>query len=76
MALEVFLEFEAPDYTAEGVEEFRETLRNPDYIGNLCYYVAFEENEIVGMLEENSDEPNSSSKSKYDSKDQKTRKEI
>lgn len=50
LALSVFLEFEASDYFAEGIDEFRKTLRNPDYIYNLCYYVAIEGNEIIGML--------------------------
>ena len=50
LALNVFMEFEAPDYPDEGIEEFKRSLQNPSYIDNLCYYVAIEQEEIVGML--------------------------
>ena len=50
LALHVFMEFEAPDYSDEGIEEFKRSLQNPAYIDNLCYYTAIEHEEIIGML--------------------------
>lgn len=50
LALHVFMEFEAPDYSEEGIEEFKRSLQNPAYIDNLCYYIAIEQEEVVGML--------------------------
>lgn len=50
LALHVFMEFEAPDYSKEGIEEFKRSLQNPAYIDNLCYYIAIEQEEVVGML--------------------------
>ena len=43
--------FEAPDYPADGVDEFKRSLEEPEYIGNLCTYAAIDDcGEIVGML--------------------------
>ena len=50
LAWEVFLEFEAPDYPPEGVEEFRQTLKNEEYLANLRYYGAFVGDELAGIL--------------------------
>ena len=50
LAWEVFLEFEAPDYPPEGVEEFRQTLKNEEYLANLRYYGAFVADELAGIL--------------------------
>lgn len=50
LALHVFMEFEAPDYPYEGTEEFKRSLQNPAYIDNLCYYIAIELEEVIGML--------------------------
>ena len=50
LALRVFMEFEAPDYPYEGTEEFKRSLQNPAYIDNLCYYIAIEQEEVIGML--------------------------
>ena len=46
----VFLEFEAPDYSKEGVAEFRSTLDNQEFVKNLKFYGAFEGNEMVGII--------------------------
>lgn len=40
LALHVFMQFEASDYSDEGIEEFKRSLQNPAYIDNLCYYIA------------------------------------
>ena len=50
LAIHVFLEFEAPEYSNEGIEEFKRSLQNPAYINNLCIYTAIEQEEIIGML--------------------------
>lgn len=50
LAIHVFLEFEAPEYSNEGIEEFNRSLLNPAYIDNLCIYTAIEQEEIIGML--------------------------
>jgi len=50
VALQVFMEFEAPEYPAEGVEEFKRALNDPNYTDLLTYYAAFEDNTVIGML--------------------------
>ena len=50
LAWDVFLEFEAPDYPPEGVEEFRQTLKNEKYLADLRYYGAFVGEELAGIL--------------------------
>ena len=50
LAWDVFLEFEAPDYPPEGVEEFRLTLKNEEYLSGLKYYGAFDGEKLVGIL--------------------------
>ena len=56
LAQEVFLQFEAPDYTPEGVESFmRDIIKNETYLENarngVCpIYAAFDGNEMVGIM--------------------------
>ena len=50
LAWDVFMEFEAPDYPPEGVEEFRLTLKNEEYLSGLRYYGAFDGEKLVGIL--------------------------
>lgn len=51
LAVRVFMEFEALDYPAEGVDEFKRSLGSPEYIGKLSTYAAFDDcGVIVGML--------------------------
>lgn len=47
---EVFLQFEAPEYSEEGIDEFRRTLDDPERIGRMKFYGAIEKNQIVGVL--------------------------
>ena len=47
---EVFLEFEAPDYTEEGIEEFRKTVFDPEWLKDRDFYGAFIDNKIVGVI--------------------------
>lgn len=56
LALEVFMQFEAPDYPPEGVETFkRDIVENPEYLGNarigVCpIYGAFDGDKIVALI--------------------------
>ena len=56
LAMEVFLQFEAPDYGPEGVESFRrDMIENEDYLGNtrrgLCpIYAAFDGDKMVAIM--------------------------
>ncbi len=46
----VFCQFEAPEYTEEGVEEFRKTLDDEQKISRMNFYGAFAGPEIAGVL--------------------------
>ncbi|MGM9550670.1 MAG: GNAT family N-acetyltransferase [Clostridia bacterium] len=46
----VFLEFDAKDYSKEGVQEFMNTLDNNGFVESLKFYGAFEGKEMVGVL--------------------------
>lgn len=51
LILNVFMEFEAPDYSAQGIEAFKETaIYNNEFMDNLSYYGAFERDELVGVI--------------------------
>lgn len=48
---EVFCRFEAPEYSEEGITEFRNFLNNEEEIGKLDFYGAFDKaSDIVGVL--------------------------
>ena len=47
----VFLEFEAPDYTEEGIKEFKKTIDDNEWIKARNYYGAFDENnKVLGVI--------------------------
>lgn len=56
LALEVFMQFEAPDYKPEGVTTFkRDIIENKDYIegckrGEIPIYAAFDNGKIIGII--------------------------
>lgn len=56
LAMEVFMQFEAPDYKPEGVETFsRDIIENDEFIENckkgICpIYAAFDNDKIVGII--------------------------
>lgn len=50
LAWQVFEQFEAPGYSEEGIREFRATLDNPERIGAMKLYGAYQGSELVGML--------------------------
>lgn len=47
---EVFLEFEAPDYSPQGIAEFRSFLDKAEAGLNLIYYGAWSDAELTGVL--------------------------
>ena len=52
LAWKVFLEYEAPDYSEEGILEFRRSINDPEFISKLDVYGAYSEdnNELLGMI--------------------------
>eukprot|EP00032_Breviata_anathema_P000436 JZ549211.1.p1 GENE.JZ549211.1~~JZ549211.1.p1 ORF type:complete len:148 (+),score=3.44 JZ549211.1:65-508(+) len=51
LVLEVFMEYEAPDYSADGVETFKRTgIENPDYVASLLMYGAYDDGRLVGVI--------------------------
>lgn len=50
LAWKVFSEYESPDYSAGGTEEFRNCLRDEKYLTGIEYYGAFNRDILVGMV--------------------------
>ncbi|MBQ6381115.1 MAG: GNAT family N-acetyltransferase [Clostridia bacterium] len=50
LAWQVFLQFEAPDYTQEGVDEFYKSIHDNAYVSALTFYGAFVKTHLVGVL--------------------------
>lgn len=51
LILRVFIQYEAPDYSKEGVETFKNTaIYNEDYISSITMYGAYENNKIIGVI--------------------------
>jgi uncharacterized protein YhfF/GNAT superfamily N-acetyltransferase len=46
---DVFQTFEGPDYTPEGVSAFKACIDDPDFVGRLKLYGAFESGGLVGV---------------------------
>ena len=46
----VFLEFDAKDFTETGIKEFKDSIDNPDFIGRLLFFGAFNNNELIGVI--------------------------
>ena len=46
----VFRQYEAPDYTQEGVEEFYKSIHDEKYLSELCWYGAFIQKNLVGVI--------------------------
>ena len=47
---EVFQQYEAPDYTQEGAEEFYKSIHDEKYLSELCWYGAFVQDNLVGVI--------------------------
>ena len=50
LAWNVFQQYEAPDYTQEGAEEFYKSIHDETYLSGLCWYRAFVQDDLVGVL--------------------------
>lgn len=50
LAWEVFQEYEAPDYSAQGIKEFYKSIHEPQWLSALQVYGAFVEDKLVGVL--------------------------
>lgn len=49
--IDVFMEFEAPDYSQEGIKAFLDTaINNKEFMSKLAIYVAHIKNEMVGVI--------------------------
>ena len=46
----VFLQFEAPEYSQEGIDHFRRSLEDQERIRKLTFYGAFDGDKLVGTL--------------------------
>lgn len=46
----VFLEFEAQDYTEEGIMEFKRTIDNKQWVEDRDFYGAYKDNKIIGVI--------------------------
>lgn len=46
----MFQQYEAPDYTQEGIEEFYKSIHDEKYLSELCWYGAFVQDDLVGVL--------------------------
>ena len=47
---EVFSEYEVPEYSEEGINEFWSFIHNQDELDNLYIYGAFNKDEVVGVI--------------------------
>ena len=47
---QVFQQYEAPDYTQDGVDEFYKSIHDEKYLSELCWYGAFVRENLVGVL--------------------------
>lgn len=50
MVLDVFMKFEAPDYSEEGIETFKDFVSSKDRLKDLVIFGAYIENELVGII--------------------------
>ena len=50
LAWRVFSEYESPDYSEEGTEEFRKCLHDEEYLSGIEYYGAFDGEILIGLV--------------------------
>mgnify|MGYP004514123851 CR=1 FL=1 len=50
LAWQIFLEYESPEYSEEGTEEFRRCLKGEKYVKGIAYYGAFGEKRLIGVV--------------------------
>ena len=47
---EVFLQFEAPDYSDEGIQSFKDFIENDEILKTLEFFGAYEQDELKGVI--------------------------
>ena len=50
LAWKVFSEYESPDYSIEGTEEFRKCMHDEEYLYGIDYYGAFDSSNLIGLI--------------------------
>lgn len=50
LVMETFLKYEAPDYTQEGIEEFKKAVYDSEWVKQREFIGAFEADKIVGVI--------------------------
>lgn len=50
LAWNVFQEYEAPDYSKEGIESFYKSIHSDEYIEQLEIFAAFENEKLIGII--------------------------
>ena len=50
---EVFLEYEAPNYTEEGIEEFRRSINDQEWVSKKKFYGYYQDNKLIGVIATN-----------------------
>ena len=50
LAWSTFSEYESPDYTPEGTEEFRKCLHDDRYLSGIEYFGAFDGEKLIGEI--------------------------
>lgn len=50
LAWKVFSEYESPEYSEEGIEEFRKTLHDEKYLAGIVYFGLFDGAKLIGEL--------------------------
>lgn len=46
----VYLEYEAPDYTQEGIDEFYRSIHDRAYLDMLTMYAAYQKDQMLGII--------------------------
>lgn len=46
----VFLEFEAPEYSEDGIKEFYKSIQEEAFLQQLCMYGAFLDEKLIGVI--------------------------
>lgn len=50
LVLNVFMEYEAPDYSQKGIETFKEGINDVKWVDSLQWYGAYKEKLLIGII--------------------------
>ncbi|MEW9077105.1 GNAT family N-acetyltransferase [Terrisporobacter glycolicus] len=50
LVLNVFMEYEAPDYSQKGIETFKECINDVKWVNSLQWYGAYKEKLLIGII--------------------------